>query len=94
MVVSANITDRTLQEQISNYIENRQKEVNDLMIEALKYFFNKKNGSTLNYKIQDAEQNAEVLDFGIKDSNLNYKLFEDIDDVATYAKELRDNAWK
>jgi len=66
------------------------------MIEALKFFF-KKNSSVLNYKVQDAETNAKVLDFNIKDVNPNYKLFEDVEDVedvATYAKELRDNGWK
>jgi len=93
MIVSANITDTMLQEQIAYYIANRQKEMSDLMIEALKFFF-KKNSSVLNYKVQDAETNAKVLDFNIKDANSNYKLFEDVEDVATYAKELRDNAWK
>jgi len=93
MIVSANITDTILQEQIAYYIANRQKEMSDLMIEALKFFF-KKNSSVLNYKVQDAETNAKVLDFNIKDANSNYKLFEDVEDVATYTKELRDNAWK
>ena len=93
MIVSANITDTMLQEQIAYYIANRQKEMSDLMIEALKFFF-KKNSSVLNYKVQDAETNAKIIDFNIKDVNSNYKLFEDVEDVVTYAKELRDNAWK
>ncbi len=87
------ISDVILQEQISNYISTRQKEMSDLMIEALKFFF-KKNSSVLNYKVQDAETNAKVLDFNIKEANPNYKLFEDIDDVTTYARKLRDSAWK
>ena len=91
--IEINISDAMLQEQISNYISTRQKEMNDLMIEALKFFF-KKNSSVLNYTVQDAETNAKVLDFNIKDANPNYKLFEDVEDVATYAKELRDSAWK
>ena len=93
MLVSANIEDRLLQEQIMKYLANKQDEISDLMVEALKQFF-KKNSSVLNYKVQDVEKHAKVIDFNLAEGDSNYKLFENIDDVPSYSKELRANAWK
>ena len=93
MLVSANIEDRLLQEQIAKYLANKQDEISDLMVEALKQFF-KKDNSVLNYKVQDVEKHAKVIDFNLEEQDSNYKLFENIDDVQSYARELRANAWK
>ena len=93
MLVSANIEDRLLQEQIVKYLANKQDEISDLMVEALKQFF-KKNNSVLNYKIQDVEKHAKVIDFNLEEQDSNYKLFENVDDVPSYTRELRTNAWK
>jgi len=93
MLVSANIEDRLLQEQIVKYLTNKQHEISDLMIEALKQFF-KKDSSLLNYTVQDVEKHAEVIDFNLEDTDSDYKLFKNVDDVQSYAKELRADAWK
>lgn len=93
MLVSANIEDRLLQEQIVNYLEGKQHEMNELMVEALRQFF-KKDSSTLNYKVQDVKKHSSVIDFNLEESNDNYKLFQDVEDVQSYARELRNSAWK
>ena len=93
MLVNVNIEDRLLQEQIAKYLANKQDEISDLVVEALKQFF-KKDNSVLNYKVQDAEKHAKVIDFNLEEQDSNYKLFENIDDVQSYARELRANAWK
>ncbi|MBU1667381.1 hypothetical protein KKC13_03120 [bacterium] len=93
MLVSANIEDRLLQEQIAKYLAGKQNEISDLMVEALKQFF-KKDNSVLNYKVQDADKHAKVIDFNLEDTDADYKLFKDVDDVQSYSRELRANAWK
>jgi len=45
------------------------------------------------YKTQNPEKVSTTIDFGLESQN-SYKLFEDVKDVKSYAKELRDNAWK
>ena len=93
MLVSANIEDRLLQEQIIKYLSDKQEETSSLMIEALKQFF-KKDITVLNYKVQDVEVHSKVIDFNLEEKASDYKLFENIDDVKSYSKELRANAWK
>jgi hypothetical protein len=93
MTINLEIKDRALEEKILSYISNRQKEVNELILEALEHFL-KKDSSSLKYKIKNPEEYAKTLDFNIKESNPNYKLFEDIENIAEYSKELRKNAWK
>ena len=93
MTINLEIKDRILEEQILSYISNRQKKLNELIVEALEQFL-KKNNSPLKYKTQNPEKYAKVLDFNIEESNSKYKLFEDIEDVAKYSKELRKDAWK
>jgi len=93
MLININIEDQVLQKQIANYITNKHKQVNHLMVEALEHFF-KKDHTLLNYKTQDAEKNAQIIDFNLDVEKNNQKLFQDIDDVETYAKELRTDAWK
>jgi len=80
-------------QQIVKYLTNKQHEISDLMIEALKQFF-KKDSSLLNYTVQDVEKHAEVIDFNLEDTDSDYKLFKNVDDVQSYAKELRADAWK
>lgn len=92
MQLSINIEDSYLQEQIANYISGKQIQANDLMVELLKHFFDK-NRSILHYKTQNPKNTSSTIDFGLETQN-DYKLFEDIDDVKSYAKELRTNAWK
>jgi len=92
MQLSINIEDSYLQEQIANYISEKQIQANDFMVELLKHFFDK-NKSVLHYKTQNPEKTSTLIDFGLETQN-NYKLFEDVQDVKSYAKELRDNAWK
>jgi len=92
MLVSVNIEDRLLEENIINYIGDRQDKINDLMTQALKEFFQKEK-PILNYKVQDIEKNTTVIDFNIKEDD-KHKLFEDINDVKRYARELREDAWR
>ena len=93
MQLSINIEDNHLQEQITHYISNKQQQANELMIEALKYFFKNKQKELLGYKTQNPEESAITIDFDLE-AKKDYKLFQDVDDVKNYAKELRDNAWR
>ncbi|HHB94611.1 MAG TPA: hypothetical protein ENK88_05670 [Campylobacterales bacterium] len=92
MQLSINIEDSYLQEQIANYISQKHIQANDFIVEVLKHFFDK-NNSVLHYKTQNPEKASTTIDFGLE-SQKDYKLFEDVKDVKSYAKELRDNAWK
>ncbi|MEA2028606.1 MAG: hypothetical protein U9N49_06490 [Campylobacterota bacterium] len=47
----------------------------------------------LKYEIEDIEQNSTTIDFGIEDDS-DIKLFEHVDDVAKFSRELRDRAWR
>jgi len=49
MQLSINIEDSYLQEQIANYISEKQIQANDFMVELLKHFFDK-NKSVQNSK--------------------------------------------
>ena len=92
MQLSINIEDSYLQEQIANYVSIKQIQANDFMVELLKHFFDK-NRSVLQYKIQNPQSTSTTIDFGLESQD-DYKLFEDVEDVKSYAKELRTNAWK
>jgi len=52
-----------------------------------------KDKSILDYKIQDREKHSSTIDFNLKEDK-NYKLFNDIEDIQSYSKELRENGWK
>ena len=93
MQLSINIEDNHLQEQITQYISNKQKQTNDLMIEALKFFFQNREKELFTYKTQNPEQSAMTIDFNLEVQQ-DYKLFQEVKDVKNYARELRDNAWK
>ena len=93
MQLSINIEDNHLQEQITQYISNKQNQANELMVEALKYFFKNREKELFNYKTQNPEQSATTIDFNLEVQK-DYKLFQEVTDVKSYAKELRDNAWK
>ena len=93
MQLNINIEDNHLQEQITQYISNKQKQTNELMIEALKYFFKNREQELFNYKTKNPEQSATTIDFNLEATE-DYKLFQEVKDVKSYAKELRDNAWK
>jgi hypothetical protein len=93
MQLSINIEDNYLQKQITQYISNKQKQTNDLIVEALQYFFKNKEKETLHYKTQNPEESATTIDFNLE-AQSDYKLFQDVKDVKSYAKELRENAWK
>ncbi|SFV67975.1 hypothetical protein MNB_SV-14-1389 [hydrothermal vent metagenome] len=90
MQLSINIEDSYLQEQIANYVSIKQIQANDFMVELLKHFFDK-NRSVLHYKTQNPQSASTTIDFGLETQD-GYKLFEDVKDVKSYAKELRDNA--
>ena len=92
MQLNINIEDAHLQEQISHYISNKHIQANELMVELLEHFF-KKEQTSLSYTVKNPEQTATTIDFNLE-SESNYKLFEDVNDVESYAKELRTNAWK
>ncbi len=92
MQLNIQIEDVNLQEQITQYISKRQIEVNELLVELLQHFF-QEDKSVLHYKTKNPELSATTLDFNLE-SDKGYKLFEDVDDVKSYAKELRINAWK
>jgi len=93
MQLNINIEDNHLQEQITQYISNKQKQTNDLMIEALKFFFQNREKELFTYKTQNPEQSATTIDFNLE-AQQDYKLFQEVKDVKDYARELRDNAWK
>jgi len=93
MQFSINIEDNYLQEQITQYISNKHKQTNELMVEALKYFFKNRQKELFNYKTQNPEKSATTIDFNLEVQQ-DYKLFQDVRDVKSYARELRDNAWK
>ena len=83
MQLSIKIEDNHLQEQITQYISNKQKQTNELIVEALKYFFQNKQKELLNYKIQNPERSATTINFNLE-----------VKDVKNYAKKLRDDAWE
>jgi hypothetical protein len=93
MQLSVNIEDNYLQEQITQYISNKHQQTNELMVEALQYFFKNRQKELFNYKTQNPEKSATTIDFDLE-AQQDYKLFEDVKDVKSYARELRDNAWK
>jgi len=92
MQLNIQIDDRHLEDKITEYISSKHIQVNDFMVELLEHFFNKEK-TVLNYKTKEVDEVAKVIDFNLE-SDLNHKLFEDVEDVADYAKELRKNAWK
>ena len=92
MQLNVQITDVNLQEQLTQYISKKKIEANELLVELLQHFF-KEDKSVLHYKTKNPELSATTLDFDLE-SDKSYKLFEDVDDVKSYAKELRTNAWK
>ena len=91
MQLNVQIEDINLQEQLTHYISKKQIEANELLIELLQHFFKEK--SVLDYKTKNPELSATTLDFNLE-SDKSYKLFQDVDDVQSYSKELRTNAWK
>lgn len=93
MQLSIKIEDNHLQEQITQYISNKQKQTNELIVEALKYFFQNKQKELFNYKIQNPEQSATTINFNLEVQQ-DYKLFQEVKDVKNYAKKLRDDAWE
>jgi hypothetical protein len=93
MQLSIKIEDNHLQEQITQYISNKQKQTNELIVEALKYFFQNKQKELLNYKTQNPEQSATTINFNLEVKQ-DYKLFQEVKDVKNYANKLRDDAWK
>ncbi len=92
MQLNIHIEDVYLQEQLAQYISKKKIEANELLVELLQHFFNKEK-SVLHYKTQNPELSATTLDFDLE-SDKSYKLFEDVNDVKSYARELRANAWK
>jgi len=92
MQVNINIEDAHLQEQLTRYIAQKHIQANEFMVELLEHFF-KKEKTPLNYVVKNPEKTATTLDFNLE-SESDYKLFEDVSDVKSYAKELRTNAWK
>ena len=90
MQLSINIEDSHLQKQIAHYISDKHIQANDFMVELLEHFF-KKEENVLNFKIKNPEKTSTTIDFNLESDN-GYKLFQDVDDVESYAKELRINA--
>ena len=68
----------------------KQKDILNYLTQHKKEFQEK---SILHYKIKNPKLSATTLDFNLE-SDSSYKLFQDVDDVQSYAKELRTNAWK
>ena len=92
MQLNVQITDVNLQEQLTQYISKKKIEANDLLVELLQHFL-QEDKSVLHYKTKNPELSATTLDFDLE-SDKDYKLFQDVDDVKSYTKELRANAWK
>ena len=92
MQLQIDINDTDLQKKLSQYIAQKQIEASDLLVELLQHFFKKEN-SPLHYKTRDPEQSATTIDFHLK-NDTEYNLFQDVDNVSSYAKELRSNAWR
>jgi len=68
-------------------LHSKKQQVNDAIIETLSKLVNKEN-TTLEYEIEDIEKNSTLIDFGI-DAESNINLFENVDDVARFSRELR-----
>ena len=92
MQLNVQIEDVNLQKQLTQYISQKKMKANELLVELLQHFF-QEDKSVLHYKTKNPELSATTLDFDLE-SDKSYKLFEDVDDVKSYAKELRANAWK
>ena len=92
MVIEIDINDKQLEEKIYSYLESKKQQVNDAIIETLSKLVSKEN-NRLEYEIEDIEKNSTTIDFGIEDDS-DIKLFENVDDVVKFSRELRDNAWK
>lgn len=92
MQLNIQIDDRHLEDKITEYISSKHIQANDFMVELLEHFFNKEE-TILKYKTKELDEVAKVIDFDLE-SDSNHKLFEDVEDVTSYAKELRKNAWK
>ena len=90
MRLNIEVKDEALSKRINEYINKKNINANDLMLELLVKFFNQEQ---LEYKKKDAKKSAKVLNFNLQEDE-NLKLFEDVEDVAKYSKELRENAWR
>ena len=90
MRLNIEVKDEALSKRINEYINKKNINANDLMLELLIKFFNQEQ---LEYKKKDAKKSAKVLNFNLQEDE-NLKLFEDVEDVAKYSKELRENAWR
>jgi len=90
MRLSIEVKDEALSKRISEYISSKNIKANDLMLELLAKFF---GGEHLDYKIKDAKRSAKILNYDLEEDK-DYKLFEQVDDIAKYSKELRENAWR
>jgi hypothetical protein len=93
MQLSVEIEDNRLQEQITRYLMDKQQQTNELIVEALRYFFQDRTKNRLDYQTKDPEESATTIDFDLK-AQPGYKLFQDVEDVQTYARELREHAWR
>ena len=92
MQLNIKIEDKQLEALISDYVTNKNKQVNELIVEALNFFL-KSEKNRLYYETQNPDASSTTIDFNLT-SDKKYKLFEDVDDVKKYSKELRNNAWK
>jgi Xaa-Pro aminopeptidase len=68
------------------------KRFSDFILSNLKKY---KNQNDLVYEKLDIDKNSYKLDFGeLEDIDEEANPFKDVDDVVSYAKELREKAWR
>ncbi len=91
MQLNIHIDDNHLQEEIARYISQRHIEANDFVKELIEHFF-KKEETPLDYTTSN-KKNAITLDFNLE-SEPNYRLFEEVNDVKKFSQELREDAWR
>jgi hypothetical protein len=62
------------------YISNKHKQTNELMVEALKYFFKNRQKELFYYKTQNPKKSATTIDFNLE-AQQGYQLFQDVNNI-------------
>ena len=92
MQLNIQISDVRLEQELSDYIAQKQVQASDLLTDLLKQFL-RKESDRLSYPVRNPDQNATTLDYGLEEDP-EYRPFQDVEDVKRFATELREHAWR
>ena len=92
MQLNIQISDVRLEQELSDYIAQKQVQASDLLTDLLKQFL-RKESDRLSYPVRNPDQNATTLDYGLEEDP-EYRPFQDVEDVKHFATELREHAWR